>query len=204
MLANLRARRILITALCITSLALGFVLILMPSPDLSLEQDLQRQIAHLSARVELAEKVNVDRKDDLQSIFNQFSRLTQELLKSDKSSKSEKIQNVRKNAHLGFEAEAMLQGANWTFDLSLPSIKHSLPHIVQSPKSLNPAFKWSKGRSGVSMVLGIPTVKRDHQSYLQSTLRSVFNNILSSMKGTGYRKAIQFIMPADQIVDGDH
>lgn len=27
------------------------------------------------------------------------------------------------------------------------------------------------------MVLGIPTVKRDHQSYLQSTLRSIFNNI---------------------------
>jgi alpha-1,3-mannosylglycoprotein beta-1,4-N-acetylglucosaminyltransferase A/B len=26
-------------------------------------------------------------------------------------------------------------------------------------------------------VLGIPTVKRDHQSYLQSTLRSIFNNI---------------------------
>ena len=27
------------------------------------------------------------------------------------------------------------------------------------------------------MVLGIPTVKRDHQSYLQSTLRSIFNNL---------------------------
>jgi alpha-1,3-mannosylglycoprotein beta-1,4-N-acetylglucosaminyltransferase A/B len=27
------------------------------------------------------------------------------------------------------------------------------------------------------MVLGIPTVKRDHQSYLQSTLQSIFNNI---------------------------
>jgi alpha-1,3-mannosylglycoprotein beta-1,4-N-acetylglucosaminyltransferase A/B len=27
------------------------------------------------------------------------------------------------------------------------------------------------------MVLGLPTVKRDHQSYLQSTLRSIFNNI---------------------------
>ncbi len=27
------------------------------------------------------------------------------------------------------------------------------------------------------MVLGIPTVKRDHQSYLQTTLRSIFNNL---------------------------
>jgi len=79
MFANLRARRIIITALCVTSLALGFVLILMPSPDLSLEQELQRQIARLASRVQLAERVNVDRKDDLQSLFNSFSHLTQSL-----------------------------------------------------------------------------------------------------------------------------
>ena len=29
----------------------------------------------------------------------------------------------------------------------------------------------------MSVVLGIPTVKRDHQSYLQSTLNSIFNNL---------------------------
>jgi len=171
MFANLRARRIIITALCVTSLALGFVLILMPSPDLSLEQELQRQIARLASRVQLAERVNVDRKDDLQSLFNSFSHLTQSLMKSNNAS------GGKKPINLGIEAEAMLQGQNWTYDLSLPSIRYALPHVVQSPKSLSPAFKWSKGRSQVSMVLGIPTVKRDHQSYLQSTLRSVFNNI---------------------------
>jgi len=171
MFANLRARRIIITALCVTSLALGFVLILMPSPDLSLEQELQRQIARLASRVQLAERVNVDRKDDLQSLFNSFSHLTQSLMKSNNAS------GGKKPINLGIEAEAMLQGTNWTYDLSLPSIRYALPHVVQSPKSLSPAFKWSKGRSQVSMVLGIPTVKRDHQSYLQSTLRSVFNNI---------------------------
>jgi len=169
MFANLRARRIIITALCMTSLALGFVLILMPSPDLSLEQELQRQIAHLASRVELAERVNVDRKDDLQNLFNSFSQLTQNL----KSNAS----GGKKPINMGIEAEAMLQGTNWTYDLSLPSIRYALPHVVHSPKSLQPAFKWSKGRSHVSMVLGIPTVKRDHQSYLQSTLRSIFNNI---------------------------
>ena len=77
----------------------------------------------------------------------------------------------------GFEADAMLQSQNWTYDLSLPSITHALPHLVHSPKSLIPAFKWSKDRTAVSMVLGIPTVKRDHQSYLQTTLKSIFNNL---------------------------
>ena len=29
----------------------------------------------------------------------------------------------------------------------------------------------------MSVVLGIPTVKRNHQSYLQNTLKSIFNNL---------------------------
>ena len=167
MFASSRARKILISALCMTSLTLGFILIVLPSPDLSLEQELSRQIARLRARVELAEQVNIDRKDDLQQLFIQFSSLAKSLLNK---------QDVKQTT-LGFEAEAMVQGQNWTYDLSLPSIRYSLPHVVKSPKSLSPAFKWSKGRSHVSMVLGIPTVKRDHQSYLQSTLRSIFNNL---------------------------
>ena len=167
MFASSRARKILISALCMTSLTLGFILIVLPSPDLSLEQELSRQIARLRARVELAEQVNIDRKDDLQQLFIQFSSLAKSLLNK---------QDVKQTT-FGFEAEAMVQGQNWTYDLSLPSIRYSLPHVVKSPKSLSPAFKWSKGRSHVSMVLGIPTVKRDHQSYLQSTLRSIFNNL---------------------------
>ena len=81
MIANIRARRIIITALVTSSLALALVLILIPSPDLSLEQELQRQIAHLSLRIEHAEKINVERKDDLQRLFQQFSRITHNLLK---------------------------------------------------------------------------------------------------------------------------
>ena len=67
----------------------------------------------------------------------------------------------------------------------MPSIHYTLPHVVQSPKSLSPAFKWSKGRSNVSMVLGIPTVMRDNsykRNYLQvkksQSKISIFKNIL--------------------------
>ena len=52
-------------------------------------------------------------------------------------------------------------------DLSIPSIHDILPYIVDLPKGLSPSFKWSKGRTNVTIVLGIPTVKRDKQSYLQ-------------------------------------
>lgn len=171
MLANLRARRIVITALAFMVMALGFVVVILPSPDLSVEQEIARQIAHLRARIQHAERLNVDRKDDLQRLFEQFSQLTKSLMKSQGRT------GVDSSRSLGFEAQAMVQGQNWTYDLSLPSIRYALPHVVHSPKSLSPAFKWSKGRSKVSTILGIPTVKRDHQSYLQSTLRSVFNNM---------------------------
>ena len=52
-------------------------------------------------------------------------------------------------------------------DLSIPSIHDTLPYIVDLQKSLSLSFKWSKGRTNVTIVLGIPTVKRDKQSYLQ-------------------------------------
>ena len=59
----------------------------------------------------------------------------------------------------------------------MQSICYSLPYNVHSSKSLSPAFKWSKGRSKVSIVLGIPTVKRDGKNYLLGTLKSIFDNI---------------------------
>ena len=70
-------------------------------------QELQRQIARLASRVQLAERVNVDRKDDLQSLFNSFSHLTQSLMKSNNAS------GGKKPINLGIEAEAMLQGKNF-------------------------------------------------------------------------------------------
>ena len=46
----------------------------------------------------------MDRKDDLQSLFNSFSHLTQSLMKSNNAS------GGKKPINLGIEAEAMLQG----------------------------------------------------------------------------------------------
>ncbi|CAM1322182.1 MGAT4B (predicted) [Pycnogonum litorale] len=67
--------------------------------------------------------------------------------------------------------------ANVSMDLVLPSIYQFLPHLLRTPHSLQPAFKLAKGRNSVSMVLGIPTVKRDVQSYLFSTLENLISNM---------------------------
>ncbi|XP_075994801.1 alpha-1,3-mannosyl-glycoprotein 4-beta-N-acetylglucosaminyltransferase B [Genypterus blacodes] len=54
-----------------------------------------------------------------------------------------------------------------------PNVFLYLPHLVHHPDSLKPNVALGQGRHGVSMVLGIPTVKRQKQSYLVSTLNSL-------------------------------
>ena len=50
-----------------------------------------------------------------------------------------------------------------------PSIYSHLPHLTRKPESLTPIIKESRGRTGVSLVFGIPTVKRSAKSYLIGT-----------------------------------
>lgn len=61
--------------------------------------------------------------------------------------------------------------------IRLPSVYNFLPHLLDDPSSLRPAYLLSKGRAYVSMVLGIPTVKRDKQSYLMDTLQNILEAI---------------------------
>ena len=64
-----------------------------------------------------------------------------------------------------------------SYDLSLPGVSTFLPHTVNYPTAFNPVLKMSQGRSHVSVVLGVPTVKREYQSYLVTTLQSVIDNM---------------------------
>ena len=64
-----------------------------------------------------------------------------------------------------------------THDLSFPNLVDFLPHITDDFKALQPSLKLSKGRYNVSMIIGISTVKRQKDSYLLTTLNSIFANI---------------------------
>lgn len=55
----------------------------------------------------------------------------------------------------------------------MPSSFHFLPHLLDNPLSVRPAFLVSNGRSGVSVVLGIPTVRREKETYLLPTLHNL-------------------------------
>lgn len=68
-------------------------------------------------------------------------------------------------------------GLNPPIMLRLPSSYHFLPHLLDDPSSLRLRYLLSKGRNGVSVVLGIPTVRREKQSYLMDTLQNLVDGM---------------------------
>ena len=64
-----------------------------------------------------------------------------------------------------------------TGTLHLPSIFTYLPHLIGKPDSLKPSYQVSNGRYGVSMVFGIPTIRRQNTSYLSATLKSLIDGM---------------------------
>lgn len=175
-MGNGRVKRLLVLGLGFLTIFLGSVLLLYPAPDLSAEQEIVHRIAELSAKLQHANSLNDQRKSDLQLISGQFISLIklvkehQDQYEDNKSPLNAKLAEYTKQGYLA---------ANFTqsYDLSLPSVTAFLPNTVNNPSSFNPAFKISRGRSHVSMVIGIPTVKRQYQSYLVTTLQSVLENM---------------------------
>ncbi|XP_059202475.1 alpha-1,3-mannosyl-glycoprotein 4-beta-N-acetylglucosaminyltransferase A-like isoform X2 [Centropristis striata] len=63
-----------------------------------------------------------------------------------------------------------------------PNIYVYMPHLKHHPDSLVPNVLLGQGRTGVSIVMGIPTVKREKQSYLVSTLSSLLYSLTPSQQ----------------------
>ncbi|CAH1987727.1 unnamed protein product [Acanthoscelides obtectus] len=61
--------------------------------------------------------------------------------------------------------------------LRLPSSYHFLPHLLDDQNSLRLAYLMSRNRNGVSMVMGVPTVRREKQSYLMDTLQNLIDGM---------------------------
>ncbi|CAG7723875.1 unnamed protein product [Allacma fusca] len=62
--------------------------------------------------------------------------------------------------------------------LKTASIYNALPYLLDYEEALVPALTIGKDREGVSLVIGIPTVKRPNQSYLLPTLQNLINSML--------------------------
>ncbi|GCB66540.1 hypothetical protein scyTo_0015010, partial [Scyliorhinus torazame] len=68
-----------------------------------------------------------------------------------------------------------MQALNLTrkHNVQQPNIFYYLPHLMSNEDSLQPKVMIGQGKTGVLMVMGVPTVKRESQTYLFDTLNSL-------------------------------
>ncbi|KAJ8877753.1 hypothetical protein PR048_022208 [Dryococelus australis] len=79
--------------------------------------------------------------------------------------------------------------------LRTPSVYSFLPHLLDDPLSLHPAFTLSRNRSGVSIVMGMPTVKREGHSYFLPTL----HNLMKSMNNEDSADSLIIVFVAEVV-----
>ncbi|XP_041800411.1 alpha-1,3-mannosyl-glycoprotein 4-beta-N-acetylglucosaminyltransferase B [Chelmon rostratus] len=127
----------------------------------------------LYERLLVAEQLGGQVNRDLTSILEQLKNIPET------ASIRQPTSNTTTNAST--EAIKQLSGGPGQQILQ-PNMYFYMPHLRQHPDSLLPNIVLGKGRRGVSIVMGIPTVKREKQSYLVSTLTSLFYGLTSSQQ----------------------
>ncbi|KAM6952691.1 alpha-1,3-mannosyl-glycoprotein 4-beta-N-acetylglucosaminyltransferase B-like isoform 2-T2 [Lycodopsis pacificus] len=125
----------------------------------------------LYERLVVAEELGGQVSSDLSSILEQLRNI----------SKAANVTHPDYNTTTNSSAETIGRQADYLGQQTLlqPNIYLYMPHLRQHPDSLQPNIVLGQGRHGVSMVLGIPTVKREKQSYLVSTLSSLLYSLTS-------------------------
>nr|XP_025959058.1 alpha-1,3-mannosyl-glycoprotein 4-beta-N-acetylglucosaminyltransferase A isoform X1 [Dromaius novaehollandiae]XP_025959059.1 alpha-1,3-mannosyl-glycoprotein 4-beta-N-acetylglucosaminyltransferase A isoform X1 [Dromaius novaehollandiae] len=126
----------------------------------------QREFHALKERLRIAEHRTLQRSSELNAILEQFRRAVAET-------------NGSKNALNNFSDETLklLKELTSRKSLQVPNIYYHLPHLLKNEGSLQPSVQVGLGRTGVSIVMGIPTVKRKVKSYLTETLHSLIDKL---------------------------
>ncbi|XP_046468429.1 alpha-1,3-mannosyl-glycoprotein 4-beta-N-acetylglucosaminyltransferase B [Neodiprion pinetum] len=138
------------------------ILNLISSPEMHEETSLQNNIAELHAKLQHLNAKYMNSQEEINLLSHQLSQLL------DSSHTLPDIQFLINN------------GSSNNTSIKLPSIYNFLPHLLYDANSLRPAFFQGKGRTGASVVLGVPTVKREVQSYLLTTLKNLIDFMSSS------------------------
>lgn len=145
---------------------------------MSAEQTLLQKLAEYQMRLQYLESLYRARQEDVAILSQYLGISTSQQSSSDSTNIT--LNNSLLEA-LSPEAKLMLKNISgipkFPASLRLPTAFHFLPHLLDDPKSLRPAFLLSKGRQAVSIVLGVPTVKRDKQSYLLGTIENLLKNM---------------------------
>lgn len=175
-LTPMRKRCLIVLLLILVPCA---ILNLLTPSDMREEAVLQNSIAELQAKLEHLHAKYIGSQEEINLLSHQL------------------LQLIESN-HILPDLQLLINnGTSNITSIKLPSIYNFLPHFLNDPNSLRPAFVQSKGRSGVSMVLGVPTVKREVQSYLMATLK----NLLDRMSTSEIADTLIIVLVAETDID---
>ncbi|XP_078258264.1 alpha-1,3-mannosyl-glycoprotein 4-beta-N-acetylglucosaminyltransferase A [Rhinoraja longicauda] len=126
----------------------------------------QHEFHALRERLRVAEHRTLQRSSELNAVLEQFKRIV-----ASSNGSKEALNNFSD------DAKKILKDLTNRNALQVPNIYHHMPHLLNNEESLQPAVQVGLGRTGVSLVLGIPTVKRKVKSYLAETLHSLIDKL---------------------------
>ncbi|XP_075993594.1 alpha-1,3-mannosyl-glycoprotein 4-beta-N-acetylglucosaminyltransferase B-like, partial [Genypterus blacodes] len=109
----------------------------------------QREFLALRERLHSAEQENLLRSKELNLVLDEIKRAIAE---------KQTLRDINRTwSILSEESRLKLWNVSSTKNvLQLPSIFHHLPHLLNREEGLQPAVHLSQGRSGVSIVMGLP------------------------------------------------
>ncbi|KAM9740910.1 alpha-1,3-mannosyl-glycoprotein 4-beta-N-acetylglucosaminyltransferase B [Menidia menidia] len=130
----------------------------------------QREFLALRERLHSAEQENLRRSKELNLVLEEIKRAIAE---------KQALRDINRTwSSLSEETRLRLWNVSSSKSLlQLPSIFHHLPHLLSREDSLQPALHLGQGRTGVSIVLGVPSVRREARSYLSDTLSSLMSEL---------------------------
>ncbi|XP_035793734.1 alpha-1,3-mannosyl-glycoprotein 4-beta-N-acetylglucosaminyltransferase B-like isoform X2 [Anopheles albimanus] len=166
------------------------ILIVVIGTDYSSEQSMSQRMAEFQMRMQYLESMYRTKQEDV-AILSQYLRYVSlqaiGSISAMMSTRSTYKTNMSSAANLDMldglseDSRSLIRNATIVArlmeSLKLPTAFHFLPHLLDDSASLQPSYIESKKRQGVSMVLGIPTVKRDKQSYIVETIDNLISNM---------------------------
>ncbi|KAL4230383.1 hypothetical protein ACF0H5_010765 [Mactra antiquata] len=170
-MALLRARlkNVVVTGI-IVCCALFLWMLGVSKQDGAYEALMQDRYTEMQNKLQRSEIINRQRLSDLQILRSQFNVLVNMVTNnSSNSSMKHDFTNVVDPQNISFTEQLG--------SLHLPSIFTYLPHLTGHPESLKPVFKMSKNRYGASIVMGIPTIRRENVDYLSQTVKSLIDGM---------------------------
>ncbi|XP_048365002.1 alpha-1,3-mannosyl-glycoprotein 4-beta-N-acetylglucosaminyltransferase-like protein MGAT4D isoform X1 [Sphaerodactylus townsendi] len=128
----------------------------------------QSQFLELHQRLLFAEKENQKRSYELNSVLNEIKRVVGE--------------RTNASTNVTDSIKWKLLSVTNGLPVHLTNIQYYLPHLQQHEDGIYPNVVIGQGRSGVSLVMGIPTVRRPKKTYLMDTLNSLFYEMSMKQK----------------------